>query len=157
MLAAAGAVADRVLLWAIPDSDLERTVDVVMAAAVGRDIPPELIWAPLIEHDDSLHASIMHVAVYASLNTRRSVRATWGLDDDLVGRIRAELVRGGTAAATELVPERALDDLVVGDGRPEFVAERAAGLGVTSIAVPGFSSQTVATHLRWAAQVESLL
>ncbi len=157
MLAAAGAVADRVLLWAIPDSDLERTVGVVMNAAAGRDTPPELIWAPLVDHDGSLRASIMHVAVYASLNTRRSVRAAWGLDDDLVDRIRAELVRGGTAAATELVPNQALDDLVVRDTTPEFVAERAAGLGVASIAVPGFSAQTVAAHLRWAAKVESLL
>ncbi len=77
MLRVAGSVADRVLLWAIPDSDLERTVDVIMSEASGRERPPQLVWAPLIEHDETSRRSIMQVAVYASLNSRRDVRAGW--------------------------------------------------------------------------------
>lgn len=155
MLQTAGRLADRVLLWAIPDSDLERTVDVVMSAADGRDVAPELIWAPLVEHDDAARTSILHVAVYASLNTRSDVRAGWGLSDDLVEQIRTELVRGGTAAASSMVPAAALADLVVEDSDPTVVAARARSLGVRSIAVPGFSVDSVAAHVRWAHSVEA--
>lgn len=160
MLRTAGALADRVLLWAIPDSDLERSVGLVMAGAAERAdgaAPPELVWAPLVEHDPSLRPSIMHVAVYASLNTKRSVRLGWGLTDELVERIRAALVAGGTAAAIDLVPEAALADLLVTDTAPAAVAARARSLGVSSIAVPGYSITSVAAHLAWAATVERTL
>lgn len=158
MLRTAGAVADRVLLWAIPDSDLDRSVGVIRSGADGRgDGGPELVWAPLVEHDASLRASILHVAVYASLNTRPAVRREWGLDDALVGRIRATLVAGGTAAAAELVPERALADLLVSDAAPAVVAARARSLGATSLAVPGFGVGTVAEHVSWALGIESAL
>ena len=157
MLRTAGAIADRVLLWAIPDSDLERSVEVILAGADGRDDAPELVWAPLAEHDEALRASILHVAVYASLNTRSSVRRTWGLDDALVDEIRSTLVAGGTAAAVSLVPPAALDDLLVRELDPPAVADRARALGVTSIAVPGYSTETVSAHLRWAAAIEAAL
>ncbi|MEO1064091.1 MAG: LLM class flavin-dependent oxidoreductase [Actinomycetota bacterium] len=157
MLRTAGAVADRVLLWAIPDSDLDRSVEVVRAGASGRDVEPELIWAPLVEHDTSLRASILHVAVYASLNTRPQVRRSWGLDDDLVEEIRSTLVAGGTAAAVSLVPEAALDDLLVRDLDPVAVAARASSLGVGSVAVPGYAVESVATHVTWANAVEAAL
>jgi 5,10-methylenetetrahydromethanopterin reductase len=156
MLRTAGAIADRVLLWAIPSSDLERSIGVVRDAAAGRDTPPQLIWAPLVEHDPSLREKIMHVAVYASLNTRPSVRSTWGLHDDLVERIRERLVAGSTADAAALVPDAALDDLLV-DPRPERVAVRAAALGATSIAVPGFGVDTVGGHVAWARSVEAMI
>ena len=155
MLRTVGAVADRVLLWAIPDSDLDRSVETVLAAAAGRERAPELIWAPLAEHDESLRPSILHVAVYASLNTRPSIRRTWGLDDRLVDDIRATLVAGGTAAAVSLVPEAALADLLIGDLDPTTVAARARSLGVSSIAVPGYGVDTVGTHLSWAKAVEA--
>ncbi len=157
MLRTAGAIADRVLLWAIPDSDLERSVEMILAGADGRDDAPELVWAPLAEHDEALRASILHVAVYASLNTRSSVRRTWGLDDALVDEIRSTLVAGGTAAAVSLVPPAALDDLLVRELDPPAVADRARALGVTSIAVPGYSTETVSAHLRWAASIEAAL
>lgn len=157
MLRTAGETADRVLLWAIPDSDLDRTVDVVMSAAVHRERPPELVWAPLVEHDASLRPSIMHVAVYASLNTRAEVREAWGLDTNLVEQIRAELVRGGTEAAASMVPAEAMRDLVVADARPSSVAARAAALGVTSMAVPGFGVDSIAGHVAWARMIEALL
>lgn len=157
MLDVAGALADRVLLWAIPESDLQRTVDVVLASAAAHDRRPELIWAPLVEHDASLRPSIMHVAVYASLNTRRDVRERWGLGDVLVERIRAELVAGGIASAAAMVPDAALAELVHTDVAPEPIAARASELGVSSIAVPGFSVDTVGDHVRWASSVEALI
>lgn len=157
MLRTAGETADRVLLWAIPDSDLDRTVDVVMSAAAHRERPPELVWAPLVEHDVALRPSIMHVAVYASMNTRDAVRRAWGLDTNLVEEIRAELVRGGTEAAAAMVPPAAMHDLVVADSKPGSVARRAAALGVTSIAVPGFGVDSIAAHVAWARSIEALL
>ena len=45
MMRAAGALADRVLLWAIPASDLRRSVSVIGDGAAHRPQPPELIWA----------------------------------------------------------------------------------------------------------------
>lgn len=155
MLRTAGALADRVLLWAIPDSDLDRSVGLVLDGAADRTVPPELVWAPLVEHDPSLRASIMHVAVYATLNTRRATRLEWGLTDELVEQIRATLVAGGTAAAVELVPDAALDDLLLADTSPVSVADRGRELGVGSLAVPGFSVETVGAHVAWAAAVES--
>ena len=78
MLRTAGAMADRVMLWAIPASDLERSASIVRDGAAHRPRPPELIWAPLVRHGDAPQASIMHVAVYASLNTTSAVRQGWG-------------------------------------------------------------------------------
>lgn len=155
MLRTAGAIADRVLLWAIPDSDLDRSVGVVLDAAADRESPPELIWAPLVEHEPSLRDKIMHVAVYASLNTRPAIRSAWGLHGRLVDRIREHLVAGATAEAAALVPDAALDDLLV-DAAPEGVAVRAASLGATSIAVPGFGVETVAGHVAWARSIEAM-
>ena len=157
MLRAAGALADRVLLWAIPASDLERSASIVRAGASGRPRPPELVWAPLVRHRDAPQASIMHVAVYASLNTVAPVRLGWGLDDARVEAIREQLVRGDVPAAGALVPPDALEDLVFEDLDPTPVAAVARGLGVSSLAVPGFDPATVGDHVGWAASVEDLL
>lgn len=157
MMRAAGALADRVLLWAIPASDLRRSVALVRDGAAHRTRPPELIWAPLVRHDDAPHASIMHVAVYASLNTAAAVRQAWGLDDGRVQAIREQLVSGDTAAAGDLVPPAALQDLVFESPDPEPIAAIARELGVSSLAVPGFDPATVSDHVRWAASVEALL
>ncbi len=157
MLRAAGALADRVLLWAIPASDLQRSVSVIRDAAAQQHRAPELIWAPLVAHPDAPQASISHVAVYASLNTARAVRQQWGLDDRRVEDIRRQLVRGDLASATALVPAAALDDLVFSDPHPAPIAAIAADLGVDSLAVPGFHPTTVAGHVAWAATVEARL
>jgi 5,10-methylenetetrahydromethanopterin reductase len=154
MLRTAGATADRVLLWAIPDSDLDRSVEVILDGAAARAVPPILVWAPLVEHHRALRDKIMHVAVYASLNTRPAVRRTWGLDDGLVERIRADLVAGDLPAAAALVPGAALDDLLVGDD-VATVAARAESLGCSSIAVPGYGVDTVGEHIAWAHAVEA--
>lgn len=157
MLRASGASADRVLLWAIPASDLERSVSIVREGAAGRHQPPELIWAPLVRHDDAPQSSIMHVAVYASLNTAPAVRRTWGLDDTRVQAIRAELVRGDLPAASALVPPAALNDLIFEDPDPAPIAAIARNLGVSSLAVPGFDPSTVNNHITWATSTESHL
>ncbi len=157
MLRAAGALADRVLLWAIPASDLRRSVSIIGDGAAGRRRPPELIWAPLVRHADAPRASIMHVAVYASLNTAAAVRQGWGLDGGRVGAIREQLVRGDTAAAGALVPAAALEDLVFESPDPAPIAAIARELGVSSLAVPGFSPATVSDHVGWAASVEARL
>ena len=157
MLHTAGATADRVLLWAIPASDLERSASVVADGATGRHRPPELIWAPLVRHRDAPSAAIQHVAVYASLNTVAEVRRRWGLDDARGEAVRAQLVRGDVAAAGTLVPPAALEDLVFDDPDPAPVAALARRLGVSSLAVPGFDPATVGGHIAWAASVEALL
>jgi 5,10-methylenetetrahydromethanopterin reductase len=157
MLRAAGRSADRVLLWAMPASDLVRSIAVVREGAGGRQRQPELIWAPLVAHDDAPEASIMHVAVYASLNTAGSIREEWGLDQGRVEAMRAELVGGDLAAATALVPAPALADLVFQDADRTVVAERARSVGVDSLAVPGFAADTVGGHVGWASEVESLI
>jgi len=157
MLTMAGQCADDILLWAIPDSDLERSVAVVMSAAQHRDKPPRLIWAPLVRHGTEHEASLLHVAVYASLNTGRSVRLTWGLTDALVSRIREALLSGGTEHASSLVPPAALDDLLLTDTDPENVALRARGLGITAMATPGFGAASLGAQLDWATETESLL
>ena len=157
MLRTAGALADRVLLWAIPASDLERSASIVHDGASGRARPPELVWAPLVRHRNAPPASIMHVAVYASLNTVASVRLGWGLDDTRVEAIREQLVRGDLPAASALVPPEALEDLVFEDLDPAPIAAVARGLGVSSLAVPGFDPATVGDHVGWAASVEALL
>lgn len=157
MLRAAGALADRVLLWAIPASDLERSASIVHDGASRRARPPELVWAPLVRHRDAPQASIMHVAVYASLNTVAPVRLGWGLDDTRVEAIREQLVRGDLPAASALVPPEALEDLVFEDLDPAPMAAIARRLGVSSLAVPGFDPATLASHIAWAASVEALL
>ena len=157
MLRTAGAMAERVLLWAIPASDLERSASIVRDGAAHRPRPTELIWAPLVRHGDAPQASILHVAVYASLNTAAAVRRGWGLDDARVEAVRRELVRGDVSAAAALVPAAAIEDLVFEDLDPAPIAAIARGLGVSSLAVPGFDPTTVGDHVGWAASVEALL
>jgi hypothetical protein len=122
------------------------------AGAAGRATPPELVWAPLVEHDRALRPDLLHVAVYACINTAPAVRREWGVDDALVVRIRSALVAGGTEAGIELVPQAALDDLIAGPD-PAPIARRAAALGVGALAVPCFSPATVGAHIAWASGV----
>ena len=157
MLRTAGAMADRVLLWAIPASDLDRSASIVRDGAAHRPRPPEMIWAPLVQHRDAPRTSILHVAVYASLNTAAVARRGWGLDGARVEAIRAELVRGDVSAAGALVPPAALKDLVFEDPDPARVSAIARGLGVSSLAVPGFDPATIGGHIGWASSVEALL
>ncbi len=157
MLRTAGAMADQVLLWAIPASDLERSASIIHDGAARRPRPPELIWAPLVRHRDAPPASLLHVAVYAALNTAAEIRHRWGLDDAGVEAVREQLVRGDVPAAGALIPPAALEDLVFDDLDPAPIAAIGRKLGVSSLAVPGFDPVTVGTHVGWAASVEALL
>jgi len=156
MLTVAGELGDDVLLWAIPRSDLGRTVAIVHDASAGRATPPRLIWAPLVDHGGQHRDSMMHVAVYAALNSAPAVRAAWGLDEDTVTEIRAALVAGGTAAAKALVPDAALDDLVMSNNIGAL-APIARSLGIGAIATPGFSADSVGGQVAWAIELESHL
>jgi hypothetical protein len=157
MLRTAGACADRVLLWCVPASDLARSAGVVAEGAAGRERPPEIVWAPLVAHDDETRRSMMNAAVYASINTAPVVRAGWGLDAALVAAIRAALVSGGTGAAIDLVPPAALDDLVLADPDPVVVAERGRSIGATSVAVPCYDPRRLPAQVEWAHRVVSAL
>lgn len=157
MLRTAGAEADRVLLWAIPDADLDRSVGLITEGALDRDAMPQLIWAPLVRHACVEPASLGHVAVYAALNTRVELRSEWGLDAKMVDEIRRTLVAGGTSAAIDLVPSAALRDLTVAEDEIDKTVARARGLGVTEIAVPGFAIETLDPQLEWASAVEAQL
>ena len=147
MLRAAGAHADRVLLWCVPDSDLDRSAALVAEGAVERAAPPEIVWAPLVAHDEATRRSSRTAAVYAAINTAAPIRDTWGLGGADVDAIRTALVGGGTAAAIELVPPAAFEDLLTD---PAVVASRARSIGATSIAVPCFDPATLPAHVAWA-------
>lgn len=157
MLRAAGEHADRVLLWAIPSSDIDRTVAVIRRAAerVGR--APAFTWAPLVAHDDVAPRSVGHPAVYAAINTAPGPRGAWGLDDGGVAEIHQALVSGRLDDAIALVPPAAMSDLVLHPDDVDVVVERARALGVSEIAVPGFAAATVEGHLDWAREVERRL
>ena len=155
MLRTAGAHADRALLWSIPDSDLQRSAQLIREGAAGRSV--DVAWAPLVAHDESTRASILNAAVYASINTAAAVRETWGLGAERVEAIRTALVGGGTEAAIGLVPDAALADLVVDDPALDVVAERGRAIGATSMVVPCYDPGTVGAHIEWARSVEQRL
>jgi len=157
VLAAAGRAGDRALLWAVPTSDLARSASVVAGgASEGRSAPgalPELVWAPLVAHDDASAARIRTIAAYSVLNSRPELHRRWGLDLGDVAEIRRRLVGGGAEAAMHLVPPVALTDLVIETRSPLRVAEAVRGLGVGSVAVPAFDVDAVAERVAWATAV----
>ncbi len=157
MLSMAGRTADRVLLWAIPQSDLARSVERIQAAATRANRHVELWWSPLVAHPGVSEGSIGHAAVYAALNTHNELRLRWGLDAQGVEAIRAALVAGNTSEAIALVPAAAWDELVWDPAASDTVVETAKELGVTKVAVPGFSLDTIEAQLHWATAVEQQL
>ena len=96
---------------------------------------------------------LRNIAVYAAINSSPVVRESWGLDDSAVEQIRGALVQGGTRAALELVPEKALADLVLSDRDPEAAGEKGRSIGATSIVVPCHDATTVGDHVAWAREV----
>ena len=155
LLRTAGTMADRVLLLSVPDSDLERSAGLVHEGAEESGASPDLLWAPLVEHDPSLRTKLRNIAVYAAINSTPVVRESWGLADRDVDEIRAALVQGGTQAALELVPEAALADLVLEDRDPAAAAAKGRSIGASSIVVPGHDAATVGDHVAWARDVVS--
>jgi alkanesulfonate monooxygenase SsuD/methylene tetrahydromethanopterin reductase-like flavin-dependent oxidoreductase (luciferase family) len=154
VLRAAGAVADRALLWAVPFSDLDRTTRVIAEGALHREAPgdaPELVWSPIVDHDGSGHAAAS--IAYAVLNSRADSRRAWGIDDQLTQRITEVAVAEGNAAASALVPAAAVEDFVLDHrdlGRAAGIAGR---IGAGSIAVRATDPATVARNVAWARDV----
>jgi 5,10-methylenetetrahydromethanopterin reductase len=157
ILEAAGCCADRAMLWAVPLSDLERGAGVISAsAASGRQAggsQPELIWAPLVDHGGLSRDRVRTIAAYSVLNSRPALRARWGLSASTIERLRDLLVGGGAAAAQDLVPQAALDDLIVSDPDPARVGATARRIGATSLAIPAFSIDEVGDRVAWARSV----
>jgi 5,10-methylenetetrahydromethanopterin reductase len=150
VLTSAGRVADRSLLWAIPSSDLDRSVAVVRAGASARSSGPDLVWAPLVVHDDRDRDRVQVIAAYGIVNASPDLRSRWGVDDDLVARVRTALVGGGAAAGAHLVPDHVVDDVADPDPRPARHAAVAVRIGARHLAVPAYDIATVGARIAWA-------
>jgi len=155
MLRTAGRAADEALLWAVPRSALDRTVGLVLEGVQSR--PPELdpvrlIWAPLVAHDDASRRLVRRAAPYAVLNNRADVRARWGVDPDLVARVRRLLVAGDVAAAENLIPDAVGQDLAT-DADPAVAGAVAAHIGAGAIALPVTDVASIGAQVAWARQV----
>jgi alkanesulfonate monooxygenase SsuD/methylene tetrahydromethanopterin reductase-like flavin-dependent oxidoreductase (luciferase family) len=157
LLDATGRAADRALLWAVPSSDLDRSVGVIeRGARAGRETTgkrPELVWAPLVDHGGPSRERVRTIAAYSVLNSRAELHARWGLDHASIDELRRRLVGGGAAAAAALVPAAALDDLVLADPEPAKVGAVAHRIGATSLALPAFSIAELPERIAWARQV----
>ena len=157
MLRAAGRVGDRALLWAVPQTDLDRSVEVIAEGArAGREGPgeqPELVWAPLVDFGGPSRARVRNIAAYSVLNSRPELQSRWGLSSADVARLRELLVGGGAAAAADLVPSAALDDLIIADADPANAGAIARRIGATSIALPAFSIDELPERVAWARQL----
>lgn len=156
VLRAAGRYGDGALLWAIPTSDLGRSIEVVNAGAQERAstvVRPELTWAPLVRHDDNAEQRIRTIAAYSVLNSSRALQGSWGLSVEDVDALRADLVAGGASAAARYVPERALEDLVLADPDPAVAAGIARQHGIGGIAVPAFDIESIPDRVAWARAV----
>jgi 5,10-methylenetetrahydromethanopterin reductase len=159
VLRAAGRCADRAVLWAVPASDLDRSVaEVGRGAATGRAAGaigdgPGVVWAPLVVHQPSDRDRAGVIAAYGVVNASAGLRASWGISPALVDEVRAALVGGGAAAAAHLVPAHVVDDVALPTADPEVAAGHAARIGADEIAVPAFDIATVGERVAWARRV----
>jgi len=155
MLRAAGEVADEALLWAVPGSELARTVDLVHQGSARRR--PELpglgiTWAPLVEWGEASRALLRRASAYAVLNNRDETRERWRVGEDLVVRVRELLVAGDTDAAERLIPEAVAADLLT----PRDVttaADVAREIRAGGIALPVIDVDEVEEQVAWARSV----
>jgi 5,10-methylenetetrahydromethanopterin reductase len=157
VLRAAGRCADRALLWAVPDSDLDRSAAVVESGGrEDRQAPgdrPEIVWAPLVDHGGQSRAFVRSTAAYSVLNSSSALQARWGLDRGAVDKLRRRLVASGAASAADLVPVAAIEDLIVSDPDPATVGAMARRIGATSMALPAFSIEGLGERVAWARAV----
>jgi hypothetical protein len=164
-LRAAGRVADNVLLWAVPSSDLELSVATVKEGYESSRLDntrvdgngaarpfPELVWAPIVNHGGSSGALLRRAATYAVLNNTAQLRQRWGVDPASVDHIRQQLVAGHIDAAAALVPPAVLEDLAA-DTDPGRAGAVAAHIGATSIAVAATGLGDVAARVDWGRRV----
>jgi 5,10-methylenetetrahydromethanopterin reductase len=155
MLRAAGEVADEALLWAVPRSELARTVDLVHqgSARRGPELPDvNITWAPLVERSAASRALLRRASAYAVLNNRDETRERWGVGDDLVVRARQLLLAGDTDKAERLIPDAVAEDL----STPQDVtsaAEEARKTGAAGIALAATNVDEVEEQVAWARSV----
>jgi alkanesulfonate monooxygenase SsuD/methylene tetrahydromethanopterin reductase-like flavin-dependent oxidoreductase (luciferase family) len=155
MLRAAGEAADEALLWAVPGSELARTVDLVQQGTARRrpELPGvSITWAPLVEQGKASRALLRRAAAYAVLNNRDDTRERWGVGDDLVVRVRQLLLAGDTDAAERLIPDAVAGDL----SAPRDVtsaADVARNIGADGIALAAINVDEVEEQVAWARSV----
>jgi alkanesulfonate monooxygenase SsuD/methylene tetrahydromethanopterin reductase-like flavin-dependent oxidoreductase (luciferase family) len=162
ILRTGGRVADQVLLWGVPKSDLERSVDVVNVAAAerpyGASRPPEIIWAPLVVAGAEDLPAAGAMAAYAVLSSYPFLHRRWGLSAEDVAGLRRRVVSTGPASAADLLPGAAVEDLVsVATTADEAAVVESAALlehlGIGSVAVPVPGPAQVAPLVAWARAV----
>ena len=146
VLGAAGAVADAALLWALPARELPGAVSTVRAAANGRPAPPEIIWAPLVDHTGDARDQTAYAVVNSSPESHRA----WGLDAHDVAQIRRVAVGEGNRAASRLVPEHVADEFVLAGNDPITAGAIIARIGAAGVAVRADSAHAVAARVAWA-------
>jgi alkanesulfonate monooxygenase SsuD/methylene tetrahydromethanopterin reductase-like flavin-dependent oxidoreductase (luciferase family) len=155
MLRTAGEVADEALLWAVPRSELARTVDLVRQGSARRrtelaDV--NITWAPLVERGSASRALLRRAAAYAVLNNRAETRERWGVGDDLTSRVRQLLLAGDTDEAERLIPDAVAEDLSI----PQDVATAAGvarNIGAAGIALAAVDIGEVGEQVAWARSV----
>jgi alkanesulfonate monooxygenase SsuD/methylene tetrahydromethanopterin reductase-like flavin-dependent oxidoreductase (luciferase family) len=155
MLRAAGEVADEALLWAVPGSELARTVDLVHQGSARRG--PELAavsitWAPLVELGKTSGTLLRRAAAYAVLNNGDQARERWGVGDDVVVRVRQLLLAGETDAAERLIPDAVAADLSASTD-VTTAAGVARGIGASGIALAATDIGEVGEQVAWARSV----
>jgi alkanesulfonate monooxygenase SsuD/methylene tetrahydromethanopterin reductase-like flavin-dependent oxidoreductase (luciferase family) len=176
VLRAAGRVADDVLLWAVPKSDLDRSVETVhqgyesratsragnghgstVSAAGAGPLPyerpfPGLIWAPMVRGGEHSEALLSRAATYAVLNNSAALRESWGVAPGDVDRIRQLLVAGRPGDAAGLVPQAVFDDLAI-ERDIDGAGTVAARIGATGMAVAATDLDVVPDQVEWAREV----
>jgi 5,10-methylenetetrahydromethanopterin reductase len=155
MLRAAGEVADEALLWAVPGSELARTVDLLHQGSARRrpELPGvSITWAPLVDRGKASRALLRRASAYAVLNNRAETRERWGVGDELVVRVRQLLVAGDTDTAERLIPDAVAEDL----STPRDVAaaaEVARKIGASGVALAAIDVDEVEEQAAWARSV----
>jgi len=155
MLRTAGEVADEALLWAVPRSELARTVGLVRQGSARRqtELPDvSIAWAPLVERGKASRALLRRAAAYAVLNNRAETRERWGVGDDLTSRVRQLLLAGDTDEAERLIPDAVAEDLSI----PQDVAtaaEVARNIGAAGITLAAVDVDEVGEQVAWARSI----
>jgi alkanesulfonate monooxygenase SsuD/methylene tetrahydromethanopterin reductase-like flavin-dependent oxidoreductase (luciferase family) len=155
MLRAAGEVADEALLWAVPGTELARTVDLVHQGSARRrpELPGvRITWAPLVERGKASRALLRRASAYAVLNNRGETRERWGVGDDMVARVRQLLLAGDTDAAERLIPDAVAGDLSASRD-VTTAADVARQIGATGIALAAIDVDEVEEQVAWARSV----
>lgn len=149
ILRVGGAVADDVLLWAVPRTELARSRALIDEGAAGREVPPSLIWTPLlVDPGEWEQAGTQHSTAYAVLNSRVATRRGWGFDEQRERELRQAVIAGQSLGG--LLTRAALEDVLVPLDDPNAATELARSLSADSIAVPAASAAQIRRRVPWA-------